>query len=103
MISDEETGRKKRWNMPTREFPPLNCRDDLAAWIARVEEDLMKADVMPRSQWADGAILYLAGYEPLNMLIRRQRARKIEAGGLSMWTWEVFQESLSQLLGKVPT
>jgi len=27
------------------ELPPLNRRDDLAEWIARVEEDLM--DVIP--------------------------------------------------------
>lgn len=94
---------KKRWNMSTGdmvEFPPLNCRDDLAAWIARVEEDLKTGDVIPRSQWADAAILYLAGYEPLNMLMRQQRARRMEAGGLDLWIWEDFQESLSQVLGK---
>jgi hypothetical protein len=82
------------------EYPPLNCRDDLAAWIARVEEDLMTGGI-PRSQWADAAILYLAGYEPLNMLMRQQRARRMEAGGLDFWIWVDFQESLSQVLGKV--
>ena len=95
---------KKRWNMLTGdmvEFPPLNCRDDLAAWIARVEEDLMTV-VIPRSQWADAAILYLDGYEPLNKLMRQQRALRMEVCGLNIWTWEDFQESLSQVLGKVP-
>lgn len=94
---------KKRWNMHTGdmvEFPPLNCKDDLAAWIARVEEDLMTGDVIPRSQWADAAILYLAGYEPLNMLMKQQQARRMEAGGLDIWIWEDFQEALSQVLGK---
>jgi len=96
---------KKRWNISTGdvvEFPPLNCRDDLAAWVARVEGDLMTGDVIPRSQWADAAILYLADHEPLNMLMRQQRARRMEAGGLDIWMWEDFQESLSQVLGKVP-
>jgi hypothetical protein len=91
---------KKRY-MPTGdlvEFPALKCKDDLVAWIARVEEDLMTGGI-PRSQWADAAIPYLAGYEPVNML---QRARRMEAGGLDIWTWEDFQESLSQVLGKVP-
>ena len=84
------------------EFPPLNCKDDLPAWIARVEEDLMTGGI-PRSQWADAAILYLAGYEPLNMSMRKQRARRLEAGGLlDLWNWEEFQEWLSQVLGKVP-
>ena len=81
------------------EFPPLNCRDSLASWIARVEEDLMTA-IMPRSLWADGAMLYLAVYKPLDMLMRRKRASRVEAGGLDSWTWEAFQESLSQVLGK---
>jgi hypothetical protein len=56
---------------------------------------------IPRSQWADAAILYLAGYEQLNMSMRKQRARRMEVGGLDLWIWEDFQESLSQVLGKV--
>jgi hypothetical protein len=91
---------KKRWNITGDmvDFPPLNCRDDLAAWIARVKEDL---DVIPRSQWADAAILYLAGYEALNLSMRQQRARRMGAGG-DIWIWEDFQDSLSQVLGKIP-
>jgi len=92
---------KKRYNMQTAnmvKFPQLNCLDDLAAWIARVEEDLM--DVIPRSQWADATILYLASYEPLNMLMKQKRARRMEAGGSDIWIWEDFQKSLSQELEK---
>jgi hypothetical protein len=92
---------KKRWDMRTgaiMEFPPLNSSDDLPEWIARVEEDI--GDVIPRSQWPDAAILYLVGYEARSM--RRQRARRIEAGALDIWIWEDFQKSLSQVLGKVP-
>ena len=97
---------KKRWNMTTGdmvEFPPLNCKDDLAAWIARVEEDLIMLDI-PRSQWADAAIIYLpvtGGYESLGAVMRLQRARRMETSGLDIWIWEDFQESLSQVLGKV--
>ena len=80
------------------EFPPLNSIDDLPEWIARVEEDL--GDAIPRSQWADAAILYLVGYEALNM--RQQRTRRIEIGASDIWIWEDFQKSLSQVLGKVP-
>ena len=97
--------KKKRWNNITGdmvEFPPLNCRDDLKAWIARVEEDLMTGDPIPRSQWADAAIMYLASYKPLNMLMRQQRARMMEAGGSDIWIWEDFLVYLSQVLGKVP-
>ena len=79
------------------EFPPMNCKDDLVAWIARVEKDVMTEE----SQWADAAILYLAGYEPLNMLTRQQQACRVEAGGSDKWVWEDFQESLCQVLGKV--
>ena len=91
---------KKRWTITGDlvEFPPLNCKDDLAAWIARVEEH--QRDVIPRSQWADGAILYLADCEALNMLMRQQRARRMGAG-LDIWIWEDFQEYLSQVLGNV--
>ena len=91
--------------MPLDKFPPLNCKAHLPAWIARVEKDL-KAGGIPRSQWADTAILFLAGYEPLNKLMRQVQARRKEAGrfaGLNMWTWKDFKESLSQVLGKVPT
>ena len=84
------------------DFPPLNCRDDLEAWIARVEEDLTTGDTIPRSQWADAAILYLASYDALNMSMRQQRTRRMEAGGSDIWIWEDFQESLSQVLGKFP-
>jgi hypothetical protein len=92
---------KKRWNITGDmvEFPPLNCKDDLVAWIARVEEDV--GDIIPRSQWADAAILYLAGYDPLNMSMRRRRACRVGAGR-DIWIWEDFKESLSQVLGKVP-
>lgn len=94
---------KKRLNISTGELikpPPLSCRDDLAAWVARVEEDLMAEDVMiPRHQWADAAILYLA--EPLNMLMRQQRARRMEVGEDEIWTWKGFQTSLYQVLGKL--
>lgn len=103
MLTREEIQKRisrKRWNISGDkvEFPPLNCREDLAAWIARVEESLR--DVVPRSQWADAAILYLADYDPLNMLMREQRARRIGTGG-DIWIWEDFQESLFQVLGKV--
>ena len=94
----------KRWDLSTahpKELPPLNCRNDLVAWVSRVEEDLMAADVMiPRFQWADAAIFYLA--EPLNLMMRKQQARRIAAGGLDTWLWEDFQASLSQILGKRP-
>ena len=95
---------KKRWNITGDmvDFPPLNCRDDLEAWIARVEEDLTTGDTIPRSQWADAAILYLASYDALNMSMRQQRTRRMEAGGSDIWIWEDFQESLSQVLGKFP-
>jgi len=76
------------------EFPPLNSIDDLPEWIARVEEDL--GDVIPRSQWADAAIIYLVGYEALKM--RQQRERRMEAGASDIWIWEDFQKSLSQVL-----
>ena len=95
---------KKRLNISTGDMirlPPLNCKDDLGAWIARVEEDLMTIDVIPRSQWAYAAIFYLDDYEPLKMSMRQQASR-MEAGGLDVWIWEDFQESLSQVLGKVP-
>ena len=88
----------KRRNMV--DFPPLNCRNDLEAWIARVEEDMMTGDTIPRSQWSDAAMLYLAGYKALDMLMRQQRARRMEAGGSDIWIWEDFQESLSQVLSK---
>ena len=95
---------KKRWNITGDmvDFPPLNCRDDLEAWIARVEEDLLTGDTIPRSQWSDAAILYLDSYEALNMLMRQQRDRRMEAGGSDIWIWEDFQESLSQVLSKFP-
>lgn len=94
---------KKRYNMRTGdmvEFPPLNRREDLPAWIARVEEDLMTGDVIPRSQWSDAAIVYLTGYKQLKIPMMQERAR-IEAGGLDIWIWEDFKEYLSQVLGKV--
>lgn len=106
-LSREEISKrvsKKRWNTTGEkvDFPPLNCRDDLEAWIARVEEDLSTGDTIPRSQWSDAAILYLDSYEALNMLMRQQRDRRMEAGGSDIWIWEDFQESLSQVLSKFP-
>ena len=95
---------KKRLNMSTGkliEFPPLNSSDDLELWITRVEEDLMTGDAIPRSQWADAAILYLDSYKPLKMSMMQQRKRRMEAGGSDIWIWEDFQKSLSQVLGKV--
>ena len=80
------------------EFPPLNSFVDLSPWIARVEESLR--DVIPRSQWADAAILYLADYDALNKSMRQQRKRRIETGR-DIWIWEDFQESLFQVLSKV--
>jgi hypothetical protein len=68
-----------------------------------VEEDLMASDTMiPRSQWADAAIVYLADCPRVNMLMRQQRVRRMEVGGLDTWMWEDFQASLSQVLGKFP-
>ena len=84
------------------DFPPLNCRNDLEAWIARVEEDMMTGDTIPRSQWSDAAMLYLAGYKALDMLMRQQRARRMDVGGSDIWIWEDFQESLSRVLSKFP-
>ena len=106
-LSREEISKrvsKKRWNTTGEkvDFPPLNCRVDLEAWIARVEEDLSTGDTIPRSQWSDAAILYLDSYEALNMLMRQQRDRRMEAGGSDIWIWEDFQESLSQVLSKFP-
>jgi len=60
-----------------------------------VEEDVR--DIIPRSQWADAAILYLADYDALNMSMRQQRADRLGTGG-DIWIWEDFQESLSQVL-----
>ena len=94
---------KKRLNVSTGELikaPPLSCSGDLAAWVARVEEDLMAEDVMiPRHQWADAAIFYLV--EPLNMLMRQQRTRRMEVGEDETWIWKEFQASLYQVLGKL--
>lgn len=57
----------------------------------------MAEDVMiPRHQWADAAILYLV--EPLNMLMRQQRARRMEVGEDEIWTWKDFHTSLYQVL-----
>ncbi|KAF9475349.1 hypothetical protein BDN70DRAFT_883831 [Pholiota conissans] len=77
------------------EYPALST-DTMDEWVSKFEDDL-EVRFVPRSQWANAAIIFLAGAGKLSIAMRRCRAVRFKLG-IQDWPWEEFKADLYDTL-----